>query len=63
RQPPNPRLPPPLSRLSPLTLPRRWALLGLSAAGAGLLGGGLADAQSVGHHSGGSRLEDASPRS
>ncbi|MGA4814983.1 hypothetical protein ACPA9J_04780 [Pseudomonas aeruginosa] len=39
------------------------ALLGLSAAGAGLLGGGLAHAQSVGQHSAATRLDDATPRS
>ncbi len=37
-QRPIPSLARPLSRLSPLTLALRWALLGLSAAGAGLLG-------------------------
>ncbi|MBW6079253.1 hypothetical protein KZ869_33475 [Pseudomonas aeruginosa] len=36
-QRPIPSLARPLSRLSPLTLALRWALLGLSAAGAGLL--------------------------
>ncbi len=62
-QRPIPSLARPLSRLSPLTLALRWALLGLSAAGAGLLGGGLAHAQSVGQHSAATRLDDATPRS
>ena len=47
----------------PLTLALRCALLGLSAVGAGLLGGGLAHAQSVGQHSAATRLDDATPRS
>nr|VVH81673.1 hypothetical protein TUEID40_02852 [Pseudomonas aeruginosa] len=62
-QRPIPSLARPLSRLSPLTLALRWALLGLSAAGAGLLGGDLAHAQSVGQHSAATRLDDATPRS
>ena len=62
-QRPIPSLARPLSRLSPLTLALRWALLGLSAAGAGLLGSGLAHAQSVGQHSAATRLDDATPRS
>lgn len=62
-QRPIPSLARPLSRLSPLTLALRWALLGLSAAGAGLLGGDLAHAQSVGQHSSATRLDDATPRS
>lgn len=62
-QRPIPSLARPLSRLSPLTLALRCALLGLSAVGAGLLGGGLAHAQSVGQHSAATRLDDATPRS
>ncbi|WP_279632257.1 hypothetical protein, partial [Pseudomonas aeruginosa] len=58
-QRPIPSLARPLSRVSPLTLALRWALLGLSAVGAGLLGGGLAHAQSVGQHRAATRLDDA----
>ena len=61
-QRPIPSLARPLSRLSRSPC-LRCALLGLSAVGAGLLGGGLAHAQSVGQHSAATRLDDATPRS